>query len=162
MFTYRQASTSDLAPICRLGQEVNRLHHQAWPQIFPQFLDQEKYESEWRNILAAEDTAVFVAEEEGAVIGLLTVKVVSETYHRPQPVCFAWAGIVSVDETKRGQGVGRALTSLAESWAAERGAVDMRLHVWSFNGPAIHHCEEMGYQIRALEMGKTLVPKCAT
>ena len=31
---HRLAARNDLRVVCELGQEVNRLHHEVWPQIF--------------------------------------------------------------------------------------------------------------------------------
>ncbi|OTP76485.1 hypothetical protein PAMC26577_10475 [Caballeronia sordidicola] len=43
---------------------------------------------------------------------------------------------------------------IAEGWALEHGAADMRLAVWEFNQQAVDFYQELGYEIRAFEMGK--------
>ncbi|WP_243672420.1 GNAT family N-acetyltransferase [Paraburkholderia kirstenboschensis] len=45
---------------------------------------------------------------------------------------------------------------LAEQWARENGANDVRLTVWAFNEQAVGLYRELGYELRAFEMGKQL------
>jgi ribosomal protein S18 acetylase RimI-like enzyme len=73
-----------------------------------------------------------------------------------QPQRVGRVGSVCVDESVRGQGIGRALMQCAQTWAAEQNAVDLRLTVWAFNAPALRLYEELGYEVRAFEMGKRL------
>jgi ribosomal protein S18 acetylase RimI-like enzyme len=44
----------------------------------------------------------------------------------------------------------------AQTWAIEQNAVDLRLTVWAFNASARRLYEELGYEVRAFEMGKRL------
>ena len=45
----------------------------------------------------------------------------------------------------------------AEGWARERGAYEMRLHVWAFNEGAMRMYEELGYEVRSHFLGKRLL-----
>lgn len=65
-------------------------------------------------------------------------------------------GSVAVSEQLRGRGVGSTLMKLAEQWARENGANDVRLTVWAFNEQAVGLYRELGYELRAFEMGKQL------
>jgi ribosomal protein S18 acetylase RimI-like enzyme len=44
----------------------------------------------------------------------------------------------------------------AQAWALDQGAADLRLTVWGFNAPAQRLYEELGFEMRAFEMGKRL------
>jgi uncharacterized protein YndB with AHSA1/START domain/GNAT superfamily N-acetyltransferase len=152
----REATPDDLAAVCRLGAEVNLLHHQAWPDIFAGPGDPMAQAAHWQRGIAATDAATFVAEQGTRVVGFVTVSEVRDGSPLLQPVPFARVGTVSVDERHRGQGIGRALMQQAEAWAMRRGLTDLRLHVWHFNQRALHLYEEIGYEVRSHVLGKRL------
>src|SRR5690349_3738184 len=64
-------------------------------------------------------TTVFVAEQRGRPIGVVTVHRFP-SLHTSEPV--AWLTALVVDETVRGSGVGSALVNRAEEWASRHGA----------------------------------------
>lgn len=152
----RRATVEDLRAICELGQVVNLLHHQAWPQVFAPASEPARDESHWLQSLQGEAAATFVAVDAGLIVGFVTVSVVDEDHPLLQPVRFARIGSLCVAERARGRGVGRALMAEAEGWAAGHGATDLRLHVWKFNAAALRLYEELGYEVRSLSMGKAL------
>lgn len=69
-------------------------------------------------------TSVFVAEEHGKPVGVVTVHLFP-SLHTSDPV--AWLTALVVDETVRGTGVGSALVKRAEEWAARHGAKRLAL-----------------------------------
>jgi uncharacterized protein YndB with AHSA1/START domain/GNAT superfamily N-acetyltransferase len=152
----REAVPDDLAAVCRLGAEVNLLHHQEWPHIFAGPGDPMAQASHWRRGIAATDAATYVAEQGAQVVGFVTVFEVREGSPLQQPVPFARVNTVSVDERHRGAGIGRALMQQAEAWAMQRGLTDLRLHVWHFNQRALHLYDELGYEVRSHVLGKRL------
>ena len=83
--------------------------------------------------------AAFVAELDGAVIGVATVHVVPAIHSSP-PAALLTALVVA--ERSRGGGAGRALVGAAEEWARARGAV--RIAVTS----ALHRIEAHGFYER--------------
>lgn len=86
----------------------------------------------------------------------ITVHVARPTSSLLQPSVVGRIGSIGVIERMRGCGVGRALIGLAQEWSRSSGAADMRLTVWQFNQSAIDLYRELGYEIRAFEMGKAL------
>jgi ribosomal protein S18 acetylase RimI-like enzyme len=156
MFTCRAANEADLAGICVLGQVVNRLHHEAWPQLFAAASPPERDAPHWRQCISGEHMASFVAEDSSTLVGFVTVGVVSESHSLLQPIRYAKVGTLCVREADRGKGVGRRLMAHAEDWAVAQGAVDVRLNVWAFNRAALALYEELGYQVRSLLLGKSL------
>ncbi|MCE9660691.1 MAG: GNAT family N-acetyltransferase [Burkholderiales bacterium] len=156
MIAYRAATEADLPAICVLGQVVNLLHHQAWPQVFAPASAPERDELHWRQCIAGEGSMVFVAERSLELVGFVTISVATESHSLMQPMRYARVGSVCVQESERGKGVGRRLMSQAEGWALERGAAEIRLNVWAFNEAALGLYKELGYEVRSLSLGKAL------
>ncbi len=156
MTSYREAIIADLPAICRLGQVVNLLHHEALPHIFSPVSDPQRDIVYWRKGIENIGATTYVAETSGEIVGFVAVDVATEKHTQLQPVCFARIGSICVSESSRGQGIGRELMARAEHWAVSNGAVDIRLNVWSFNQSAFRLYEELGYEIRSMFLGKAL------
>lgn len=158
----REATIADLPSICALGQEVNLLHHEAWPQIFAGASDPERDRPHWARSIGGSHAATFVVERSGEIVAFITVAVVDESHSLLQPLRSARVGSVCVAQRWRGQGIGRVLMAGAEQWARARGATDMRLDVWAFNGHAMQFYAELGYVVRSHSLGKPLEPRCGS
>lgn len=158
MLVYREALLADIPAICSLGEEVNLLHHEAWPHIFSAAGDPMRHASHWRQSIGGEESTTYVCEEDGSLLGFVTVLVVRDASPLLQPAPYARVGTVSVAASRRGAGIGTALMRLAERWASHRGILDLRLHVWSFNERAMALYTEMGYEVRSHVLGKRLHP----
>jgi uncharacterized protein YndB with AHSA1/START domain/GNAT superfamily N-acetyltransferase len=152
----REAAPDDLAAVCRLGAEVNLLHHEAWPDIFAGPGDPMRQAAHWQRSIGADDATTFVAERGAQVVGFVTVFVVRDASPLLQPEAYARVGTVCVDGPHRGAGIGHALMQQAEAWAMQRGLTDLRLHVWHFNQRALHLYDELGYEVRSHVLGKRL------
>ncbi|CAD6542802.1 Mycothiol acetyltransferase [Paraburkholderia kirstenboschensis] len=155
--SYRRANADDVLTVCKLGQILNAVHHRARPDIYanatPEFA---RDETHWISSLRGEDRAVFLAEQDSTAVGFITVQVMQPTSPLLQPMTVGRIGSVAVSERLRGRGVGSTLMKLAEQWARENGANDVRLTVWAFNEQAVGLYRELGYELRAFEMGKQL------
>lgn len=162
MTIYREATYADLPTICVLGQVVNLLHHEAWPQIFSPASDPQRDDAYWRKSIGNINATTFVAETSGEIVGFVTVQIATTPNEALfQPMRFAHVGSICVAMPFRGQGIGRKLMSLAEHWATNNDAVDIRLSVWVFNQPALQLYEELGYEVRSQHLGKALEKKDA-
>ena len=161
MHILRPAVFDDLPSICLLGQEVNRLHHSAWPGVFAAPSDPSRDKAHWRDGIDALDRATFVTETAGAVQAFMTIEVIDEQHSMAQPMRFARVGSICVAPAHRGQGIGRSLMAAAEDWALQQGAAEVRLVVWKFNESAVRLYEEIGYQVRSLSMSKPITPLVA-
>ncbi|KAA0985461.1 GNAT family N-acetyltransferase [Pseudomonas sp. ANT_J28] len=151
---YRRATPDDLLAICELAQQLNSLHHQERPDIYaPATENFARDSTHWQPYIDGENQVTFLAEQAGRTIGFITVQVTQFTSPLMQPQRVGRVGSVCVDESIRGQGIGRALMQCAQTWAIEQNAVDLRLTVWAFNAPALRLYEELGYEVRAFEMG---------
>ncbi|BBP00132.1 GNAT family N-acetyltransferase [Sulfuriferula nivalis] len=154
---YREATSADLPAICVLGQVVNLLHHEAWPQLFSPASDPQRDDEYWQKSIGNISSTIFVAETSGEIVGFVTVRIViTENETILQPMRFARVESICVAMAFRGQGIGRELMSRAEHWAINNDAVDIRLSVWVFNQPALRLYEELGYEVRSQSLGKAL------
>lgn len=156
MSLYREASQEDLDQISCLGEEVNVLHHEAWPHIFASPGDPMRHASHWQQSIAAERSTTFVCEQEGKIVGFVTVFIAHDVNPLLQPVPYARVGSIGVAKGHWGQGIGSVLMRHAERWALRRGVCDLRLHVWGFNERALRFYSELGYAVRSHSLGKRL------
>jgi ribosomal protein S18 acetylase RimI-like enzyme len=156
MLKYREATERDIAAICELGEEVNAVHHRAFPQIFAAAAEKDRDAAHWLNRVSKPDATTIVAEEEELIVGFVSVSIVDETHTLLQPLRFGRVGSVSVTEKRRGQGIGRELMIRAQDWVTSRGGTEVRLNVWAFNKRALRMYEELGYETRSLMLAKQL------
>jgi RimJ/RimL family protein N-acetyltransferase len=91
------------------------------------------------------DAAVFVAEENGGIIGRLSV---SRDAH-PASEHVADLGLMVARDHRR-RGIGLALMEAAEDWARRVGVRKLELHVFPHNTPAIALYERLGYEREGL------------
>jgi ribosomal protein S18 acetylase RimI-like enzyme len=129
----RRAIVDDLADLVSVQRETNELHVGFDPTVYRTATDAEFREA-MAGFLAAADTTVWIAREEGAAAGFLIFKIVTS----PQNAfCHARNdGLIdqlSVAERFRRRGIGRALISEAERYAASQGCRELRLGVVSTN-----------------------------
>jgi RimJ/RimL family protein N-acetyltransferase len=87
------------------------------------------------------DAAVFVAEENGAIIGRLSI---ARDAH-PASEHVADLGLMVAREFRR-RGVGTALMEEAEHWARDLGVRKLELHVFPHNEAAIALYKGLGYE----------------
>jgi ribosomal protein S18 acetylase RimI-like enzyme len=160
VITYREATSVDLQAICVLGQEINALHHAAWPDVFAPSGDPQRDEGLWREMIGMPDATTFVAETAEGVIAFVNVAFIAKDKSPLlQPISYARVGSVGVAERHRGKGIGTELMHRAEAWAAVKGAKHLSLNVWAFNEGAVRLYEELGYEVRSHTMGKRLVAR---
>jgi GNAT superfamily N-acetyltransferase len=91
-------------------------------------------EADWRRFLALQPDGCFVAEADKSVVGTVTTCVFG---------CVGWIGMLLVDETHRGQGIGRLLMEQAMCFLRGTGATRMRLDATEAGHP-LH--EKMGFR----------------
>lgn len=154
--TVRCATAADLPMVCQIAEDLAAIHHEAWPTVFAPASGEMRDEWHWRESLSGEGRVAFVAELSGVVVGFITLACQTESHTLFQPVRSVRVNSVCVVEQMRGKGIGRLLMQRAESWAVERGAAEVRLVVWAFNGAALKMYEELGYEVRSHTLAKSL------
>lgn len=155
--TCRHATALDVLAICELGQLLNAIHHAARPEIYTAAThDFSRDAPHWMSFLEGPEQVVFIAHVDGIAVGFITASLSSGSGPLIQPMKFVRIGSVCVAERFWGNGIGRKLVNLVQEWGIQQGAKDLRLAVWTFNAPAVRLYEEMGFETRAFEMGRSL------
>lgn len=116
MATIREATEADLPRLMELLYQLSQLG------MRPEGAVREVAEAElaaFRHLQSDDWSTCFVLEQEGDVIGTLTLYVLPALSHNGRP--FGLVENVVVDEAARGGGFGRVLMEHAESVARERG-----------------------------------------
>lgn len=162
MIVYRDATESDLNALCALGGEVSQLHHAVRPDVYAAPGDPARDAAQYARHLGHEHTRVILAEADGMPVGYVIARWRDETNTMFQSRRMGEVISIGVTEVRRGQGIGRALIQLAESWAIDAGARDLSLNVWAFNERALKLYRELGYEVRAHYMGKRVAPDGST
>ena len=139
-----------------LLRQVGAIHAQGRPDLFRP--GAQKYnETELEAILSDPLLPIFIAEEDGQVLGYCFC----QANQVPGDACVAarrelYIDDLCVDETCRGQHIGQSLYRYAEGWAKTRGFHYITLRVWSFNENAEKFYRGLGLESRYICMEQKL------
>ena len=138
-----KADNSHIAALGRILHQVNDIHADARPDIF--IHGQRKYtDSELKDLLADPARPVFVAEEGGEVLGYAFCVIENTERHNLRAEKTLFIDDICVDETRRGNGIGKALYDYVNQYAREIGCRRITLNVWSFDTGATEFYKKMG------------------
>lgn len=111
----------------------------------------------FRSQLTSPAEAMFVAEENHAVIGVLRcVESGASPLLLPDRYCYVSSAYVRPSERRRG--VLRALIAAAEAWCEERGLTEMRLHSSASSPVAIEAWDALGFEVVEHVRRRNLTP----
>jgi GNAT superfamily N-acetyltransferase len=146
LVTIRLGTVADYPRAQAVIAETFAFHQQAAPAFFRASDTPPPTLATIEELLHDDAGAWFLAEQEGAVIGFVTIHLASPA-HEPYLVHArrALVQMLGVLPEWRGQGCGRALMAAAEAWAREQGATGLALNVWEFNAGALRFYETLGY-----------------
>jgi putative acetyltransferase len=140
----RPARPEDAATLSALGTAVGReegdwlLTSESWRSVG----EERRY---LRALKRYPDAAVYVAEDEGALVGRLSLA------RDPHPASHHVADLgLMVAATHRRRGIGRRLLEQAVAWARDAGVRKLELHVFPWNEPAIRLYETFGFEREGL------------
>jgi GNAT superfamily N-acetyltransferase len=135
----RMAEETDLDRLCGLYIEFHEFHARHLPAYLRSLgKSSAKERKELRDrilkIIQGDDSSIVVADWSGRVIGL------AEIYLRQPdlanqavvPKLYAHLQSLLVTDDLKLQGIGNQLLHAAETWARDRGAVELRLDIWNF------------------------------
>jgi putative acetyltransferase len=147
MIRVRRAEPSDATGLVRLASSVAReegrwiLATEGWRSIG----DERRY---LKAVHRHPDAAVFVADDEGEVVGRLSLS------RDPHPASRHVADVgLMVAESHRGQGIGRLLLEAAVEWSLKSGIGKLELHVFPWNEPALRLYESFGFEREGYRKG---------
>ena len=140
----RRAEAKDIPAILQLLVQVDMVHHNGRPDLFRG--PATKYSAaELAQILADEKTPVFVCtDEQDRVLGHGFCILQHSGGELMVEHTTLYIDDICVDETARGQGVGRALFERIRDYARKQGAYNVTLNVWTCNPGAIAFYEKLG------------------
>ena len=149
----RRVRAKDLDSLLPVLAQGDQHHWEALPQIFRPPEDPETTRLYISSLLLNPDNAIFAAELDGHVAGVLLASL-RQTPDVPVLVPRRYASIdnVVVDRELRGRGIGRALLEHAHQWAAGQGVDMVELTVWEFNENARKLYESLGYKTASRKM----------
>lgn len=140
MIAIRPAEPGDAAALVGLAEQVGS-EEGAWlltTERSRSVLAEKRY---LRAVRRHPDAAVFVVEEDGSIVGRLSLARDSHPASRH----VADLGLL-VAATHRRRGVGRSLLEQAVAWAEAAGVTKLELHVFPWNEPAIALYESFGFE----------------
>ena len=144
MISIRAARPEDAATLVALGATVGR-EPEAWLLSTDGWRSVTEERRYIRALKRHPDAAVFVAEDDGAIVGRLSVARDPHTASRH----VADLGLM-VAASHRRRGVGRALLEQAVAWARDSGVLKLELHVFPWNEPALKLYEQFGFEREGL------------
>ena len=148
----RLAECKDKARLGDLLSQVLEVHHNARPDIFKS--GAKKYtDDELEAILADANRPIFVAEEEGRVLGYaFCIFVQHKDNNILTDVKTLYIDDLCVDEDVRGKGIGRLLYNHVVEFAKECGCYNVTLNVWADNQSALAFYESIGLHKQKIGM----------
>lgn len=152
----RLAMEKDIPKIGDLLRQVCLVHHDGRPDIFN--VGRKYSDAELRDLLTDPIRPILVAvDEQNSVQGYCFC-----VFQQPadggalKPNKTLYIDDLCVDETLRGQHIGRTLYEAALALARENGCYNVTLNVWSCNPTALRFYEHMGMVPQKIYMEKIL------
>ncbi len=156
----RLAQSTDYHAACRLWAEADALHARERPDRFRPTDQPARSRRLFDAHLADTDQALFVAEVDGNVVGLVRV----QALERPEvpdvpaltPRRYAMVQELVVAQTHQRRGIATRLMTEAHRWARHRGLTQIELSVYEFNQPALRLYSKLGYTTDSRRLSRPL------
>ena len=156
----RLAESADHPAAYRLYAEADALHARERPDRFRPTDQPARSRRLFDRHLADPDQALFVAEVDGAVVGLVRVQAL-ERFAVPDvpalaPRRYAMVQELVVAQSHQRRGIATRLMTEAHRWARDRGLTQVGLTVYDFNQPALRLYAKLGYTPDSHRLSTTL------
>lgn len=148
-----RAQENDMNGINRLLYQVLMVHHNGRPDLF--MADAKKYtDEELKNLIADDQKPIFVAkDEQGEVLGYAFCAYQQHLNHNIlTDIKTLYIDDLCVDETIRGQHIGKQLYEYVLSYGKQNGCYNVTLNVWSCNESAMKFYEKCGMKPQKVGM----------
>lgn len=147
----RRAEAGVIAQISALLYQVHGVHANARPDIFVP--GRKKYSNaELADIISNDNKPVFVADENGKILGYAFCVFKTPSIPSMQPVKTLYIDDLCVDENCRGGGIGKKLFQFVKDFAKQSGCYNLTLNVWECNPGAKAFYESCGLSVMKTEM----------
>lgn len=148
----RRAKAEDLEGINNLLCQVLMVHHEGRPDLFK--ANAKKYtDSELLEIIKSDDKPIFVADEEGKILGYaFCVYVEYKEHNIMTDVKTLYIDDLCVDENVRGKHIGKSIYEHVLNFAKENGFYNITLNVWELNDGAKKFYEKIGFSVQKTGM----------
>jgi ribosomal protein S18 acetylase RimI-like enzyme len=148
----RNAENKDIPRLGELLLQVLEVHHSARPDLFKSGAT--KYtNAELFEILKDENRPIFVAEENGEVVGYaFCILVQYKDSNILTDIKTLYIDDLCVDANVRGKGIGRSLYNFVVEYAKACGCYNVTLNVWADNKSALAFYEKIGLHKQKIGM----------
>lgn len=148
----RRAEKKDIARISELLSQVLEIHAALRPDIF--ISGTTKYtEEELCGIISNDETPVFVADDDGNVVGYAFCVMKRQPFStNMKDFKSVYIDDLCVDENCRGKHVGSLLFDYVMDFAKKNGCYDVTLNVWEGNDSARSFYEKKGMFVKETQM----------
>lgn len=150
--TIRRAEERDIPVIDKLLYQVHKVHSDVRPDLFK--AGAKKYtDEELKGIIGDGQTPVFVAEEEGTVLGYAFC--IHKQYiddNNMTDVKTLYIDDLCVDESARGAHIGQSLYEYVLDYARKSGCYNLTLNVWADNENAVNFYKKIGLRVQKIGM----------
>ena len=152
----RSAELRDIPALGRLLYEVHKVHSDVRPDLFK--AGARKYTDEQlEEILQSGERPVFVAEQDGQVVGYAFCIPKQFVGDRSMTdVRTLYIDDLCVDEAARGKHIGTKLYGFVLDFAKRQGYYNVTLNVWADNKAAVKFYEKIGLRVQKIGMEKIL------
>lgn len=159
-YRLRLAKSTDHPAACRLYAEADALHARERPDRFQPTNQPARSQRLFHAHLADPDQALFVAEVDGDVVGLVRVQALERLEVPDVPALtprrYAMVQELVVAQTHQRRGIATRLMTKAHRWARDRGLTEIGLNVYDFNQPALRLYKKLGYSPDSRRLSRSL------
>ena len=162
MLAIRLATIEDAAAIARQTADVQRLHHDALPDMFKMPAADLFPPQKLAALIHDPNSVVAVAEMDGTVIGHIygaLVKRAESEFHEASAALYIHQ--IGIDADVRRQGVGTALMEFIQDKARALGLTAMQVDHWAFNTRAASFFAACGFSPVKVTMRRSLIDDVA-
>ena len=156
----RLAQSADYHAACRLWAEADALHARERPERFRPTDQPARSRRLFDAHLADTDQALFVAEVDGDVVGLVRVQALERAEVPDVPALtprrYAMVQELVVAQSHHRRGIATRLMAEAHRWARDRGLTQVELSVYQFNHPALRLYSKLGYSPDSRRLARKL------
>ncbi len=155
--TIRPAAAGDWLRIGELAQSLVRRHHAFNPSRFvaPDTLPADAYTSHLRADLDRGASAVLVADVDGQLVGYVFAGIEPESWKELRHAAGYIHDLV-VDDSRRHEGIGKALVAAALEWFDSRSVARVILWTAPQNAEAQRLFDRLGFRPTMIEMMRQL------